>query len=384
MHLWTPGGPPPLDALFLAGNSGVTLFFVLSGFLLFLPYARALLFARPWPDTRRFYLRRALRILPGYYASLFLIVALQQPQYLAPRHWRELLLFLLLLMDSTRATFQRINGPFWTLAIEWQFYLLLPAIALALRCATRRLPRQRRPWAVAACLLLLMAWGVLSRPWGAYFASHPAATLLVPRRALDAVLFVAYGYRGKYLEDFAAGMLAGLCYAYLSDPAGVRQRAVARRLSPWLGGGAVVALLVLGAQVLPGLFPGAAALLGWTSELAYALSFACGIVALLLGAPALRRCFVWAPLRSIGLISYGLYIWHLPLLVVFAHQVGPSLAGLPTAVAYGLCWAWAALVVIPFAAAVYLLVERPGMRLGERLRRPAAAQRAEERLAFRP
>jgi peptidoglycan/LPS O-acetylase OafA/YrhL len=94
MHLWTPGHHPLLDALFLSGNSGVMLFFVLSGFLLFLPYARALVTAQPLPDARLFYLRRGWRILPGYYVSLVLIVLLQQPQYLAPSHWHELLLFL--------------------------------------------------------------------------------------------------------------------------------------------------------------------------------------------------------------------------------------------------------------------------------------------------
>jgi peptidoglycan/LPS O-acetylase OafA/YrhL len=382
MHIWASGRHPLLDSLLLSGNSGVTLFFVLSGFLLFLPYARALLCAQSWPDAREFYLRRALRIIPGYYASLFLIVTLQQPEYLAPSHWRDLLLFLLFLMDSTRATFQHLNGPYWTLAIEWQFYLLLPLIALALRGVTRHMSRRRRVWAVSMCLLALMAWGVLSRLWGPYVTNHPTATVLLPRRALDGVLFFAYGYRGKYLEDFTSGMLAGLCYTVLRDPAGLGLLRRMRRLSPWLGCGAVVALLALDAQLLPHLFPASAPAFIWCGELAFSLSFACGILALLVGTPALRRPFEWAPLRGIGLISYGLYIWHLPLLVVFMHQVGPSLAGLPPAMAYGLYWAWAALVVIPFSAAVYLLIEKPGMRLGERLRSRMFARREPVQSAF--
>src|SRR5215831_20297932 len=48
-------------------QTGVHLFFVLSGFLLFLPCARAMLLARPLPSARQFYRRRALRILPAYY-----------------------------------------------------------------------------------------------------------------------------------------------------------------------------------------------------------------------------------------------------------------------------------------------------------------------------
>ncbi len=65
-HLWTENSDTLITALLLAGNAGVTLFFVLSGFLLFLPYANALLFAQPWPSARGFYLRRALRNIPGY------------------------------------------------------------------------------------------------------------------------------------------------------------------------------------------------------------------------------------------------------------------------------------------------------------------------------
>jgi peptidoglycan/LPS O-acetylase OafA/YrhL len=381
MHIWTPGKYPVLDALMFfgssgGGNTGVTLFFVLSGFLLFLPYARALLAAQPWPSARIFYLRRAWRILPGYYASLFMIVTLQQPQYLAPSHWHELLLFLVFFMDSTPATFQHLNGPYWTLAIEWQFYLLLPVIALAIRCLTQRLvrpvPRAARLWSVTACLVALMAWGVLSRYWGGWLTAHPTATFLVPRRALNVALYFAYGYRGKYLEDFACGMLAGLCYVSAAHRAYAALVRWIRRISTWLGCGAALAYALLATASVAPDGSAVATLLASSDELALSLCFASGIV-VLLGAPAPRRIFEWTPLRWIGLISYSLYIWHLPLLVVFMREIGPSLFGMPALFAYGLYWTWAGLVVIPFAAGVYWLVEKPGMRMGERTRRALLA-----------
>lgn len=379
MHLWRLSSHPLLHSQFLSGSSGVTLFFVLSGFLLFLPYARALLFAQTWPDSRVFYLRRALRIIPGYYASLFLIVTLQQPEYLSPSHWRDLLLFLFFLMDSTQRTFQHINGPYWTLAIEWQFYLLLPLIALGIRYVTRRVWSKRPARAVALCLVALMGWGLLSRLWGIYFTAYPTATVLsLPRRVVNDALFFTYGFRGKYLEDFACGMLAGLCYVAVKGNASANLGRM-RQLSPLLGVSALAALLILGTQLLQHVYPGTVPVFAWAGELAFSLSFACGIVALLFGPRAIRRCFEWTPLRWIGLISFSLYIWHLPLLVVFMHQVGPSLASLPHGPAYGLYWLWAALVVIPFSTAMYLLVEKPGMRLGERLRRQMIARH--ERIA---
>ncbi len=55
-------------------QTGVHLFFVLSGFLLFLPYARAMLQDRPLPTARRFYQRRALRILPAYWVCMIALV----------------------------------------------------------------------------------------------------------------------------------------------------------------------------------------------------------------------------------------------------------------------------------------------------------------------
>src|SRR5690242_4861493 len=64
---WSINREPLASSLAVFGRTGVILFFVLSGFLLFMPYARALLFQERWPSLRTFYLRRIFRIWPGYY-----------------------------------------------------------------------------------------------------------------------------------------------------------------------------------------------------------------------------------------------------------------------------------------------------------------------------
>ncbi len=109
------------------GESGVILFFVLSGFLLFLPYAKALLLESSWPSARRYYLRRIFRILPGYYVTLLLILSFFHPEFLNINHWHDLWMFLTFTMSLNLSS--QVNIPFWTLAIEFQFYLLLPIIA---------------------------------------------------------------------------------------------------------------------------------------------------------------------------------------------------------------------------------------------------------------
>ncbi len=111
-HVWKPEILPLASSIAMMGWSGVTLFFILSGFLLFLPYAKAILFDADWPSMRVFYTRRALRILPGYYVALFLLIFLTQPQYLQIDHIQQLGLFLVLFMDSSARTYQSIDGPF--------------------------------------------------------------------------------------------------------------------------------------------------------------------------------------------------------------------------------------------------------------------------------
>ncbi len=374
LHIWTEDGDPLITALFLAGNAGVTLFFVLSGFLLFLPYAQALLFGQPWPSARSFYLRRALRIIPGYYFSLLLIVLLAHPEYLQPQRWNQLALFPIFLMDSTRATFQQLNGPYWTLAIEWQFYLLLPLIALGIGAVARLLARwvraEKRFWVVVGCLLGLAGWGIFTRLLGTYFMTNPTATFLVPRDALNVVLFFTYGTDGKFLEDFAIGMLTGLIYTRWRQAARPRAAHHTSRQSRWLWACGMLLFFLLVMQYVPAFISLFRPYI-WLSELGFSLGFGCCILAILFDVAALRHFFEWTPLRWIGLISYGLYIWHLPLLNAFQRNIGPSLSNLPSPLAYSLYWVWVAVIVIPFSFAIYHLIEKPGMRLRSRLRRQA-------------
>ncbi|MDQ2716805.1 MAG: acyltransferase [Chloroflexota bacterium] len=375
--IWDPLALPIMGAIGTAGGSGVTLFFVLSGFLLFLPYAKALLFKGPLPQARLFYMRRAFRIIPGYYVSLFLIILLFQPQYLQVNHLRELLLFMSFFMDSTPETFRQLNGPYWTLAVEWQFYLLLPLLAAGLYLLAWRIPQRWRLRAVLCELVGVIAWALFLRYWGFYFLSHPGQTFLVPRAVLNVALFFLHGMDGKFLEDFTVGMLISVCYVFAQRaPAGSGFTQRLARWSPWLLAGGILMLLFMalwhfnhdshGIALLNALLPAYDVL----SELGFALGYGACVAALLFGSHYLRRPFEWRYLRWIGLISYSLYVWHLVLLVLFKAYIQHFLPALNGVVAYSSYWLFLLLVVLPCATLSYALVEKPWMRVGDLLRRP--------------
>jgi peptidoglycan/LPS O-acetylase OafA/YrhL len=381
MQVWAtqPFVHPLLNSFLFFGKYGVTLFFVLSGFLLFLPFARALLFEKTWPSTRHFYLRRVFRIMPAYYLTLILIVLLFQQQYLQPQHWQELGLFFVFFEDSTHATFKQLNAPFWTLAIEWQYYMLLPLLVLGMRLIAWRVKQNLRLLAGIGCLLALIGWGIFSRYIGGYFNQHPAETMLIPRSVLNGVLFFTYGISGKYLEDFGVGMLLSLCFVYAQHPSiSPRVRTFLHKLSLWFWGAGLLCLLVMilwnynqyyrntWTLFTNAIFSSSYYLV---DELCISLSFGLCILALLFGSAWLKWPFEWSPLRWIGMISFSLYMWHLPFLLLFIYWIQPLLKGWSPEQAYSVYWVWVLLVIVPFCFLFYIWVEKPGMKFGERFNR---------------
>lgn len=376
--VWTPAGVGPLtSSLALVGWSGVTLFFILSGFLLFMPYAKAILFDTPWPSARFFYLRRVLRIFPGYYTALILLILLAYPVYLQVDHLKQTGLFLTFLMDSSPKTYQQIDGPFWTLAIEWQFYMLLPLLAYAFRRIAAHGTLRKRLWLLTSCLIGLIIWGIATRAWGRSFVVNPGQTPLLPPLLHKVAIFFLYGSSGKYLEDFAVGMLVSVCYV-LSKNATVGERVKANvgRASLWLWGVGVLWLFVMATWDK---FPALAFLNpyfgahNWLCELGFASGFGLCMTAILFGPASLKYPFEWGPLRWVGLISYSLYIWHIPILLFFMSHVLPYFQGWRHSAIYGLYWLCVLLVVFPFSYLVYRAIEQPWIHLSDKMRKARLA-----------
>ena len=140
-HFWqqswlTPSiGRYSLDYLLRAGYMPVDGTILLSGFLLFLPYARTMMLGERVPDTKAFYQRRIMRIVPSYYfLTLLMLFAVAIPYNLYGRTSeavRDVLMHLTFTQTFNYATYiaTPIGVASWTIAIEMQAYLIFPLLA---------------------------------------------------------------------------------------------------------------------------------------------------------------------------------------------------------------------------------------------------------------
>lgn len=381
--LWVPKSAPPLiTGLAFSGDTGVTLFFILSGFLLFLPYAKALLFDnKAWPSTWQFYIRRALRILPVYYLSLILMVLLFHPEYLRIDHLKQWIFFLTMFMDSSTTTYKQINGPFWTLAVEWQFYLFLPWIALAMSWVVQRVPLQKRFVTLVLCLGVLAAWGILTRFLGNYLTDNTHVRAMLPDIITKYVFPLIYGplisgLHGKFLEDFAVGMFISSLYVLVRSLLEEHRLSyVLRKSSPGLFIAGISLFIIMVMWKLNTsqphtwrIFDSLNAAYNVIGEFGFALSYGLCVTSIVFGYEWLRRPFEWRPLRWIGVLSYSIYMWHLFILGIYVSMVVSSLPHLPHSISYSIYWCGVFLLIVPMAFLLFILIEKPGMRLGQKFR----------------
>ncbi len=299
----------PLNVIARNGYLGVDLFFVISGFLLTLPWFLRAREGREAPSAGRFYARRFWRIAPAYYVQLFVLFALVLPLLKGAAYWRSDL-YVVAFNAVAHAGFVHnttpltsgslgINGALWTLAVEAQYYLLVPLLAPIFL----RAPRTALGASIAIALLwqlgarhglepLVAVEIALGRPW--------AWTEPVVRQLLLTQL-------PSYLAHFAVGILAGRAWLEW------RERPLSPRLRSALRFAAAAGLLAL--YVVHGhLGP----FLGDATWLVTPLAF--GLVFFALAATRSRTAGGWlggGPLAFVGRISYSAYLYHLPLLALW-------------------------------------------------------------------
>ncbi|HYZ14836.1 MAG TPA: acyltransferase [Candidatus Acidoferrum sp.] len=151
------------DDLTYLGAWGVNCFFVLSGFLLSRPYLEAIIGKRAFPSTRLFLTRRFFRIYPLYALAVIIsaaALALHPPHQFPVAALVDHLTFL---HGFSPVDIVSLNGPMWTMAVDAQFYLLLPIGALALAKFARKAPRNSAIGMTVVAIAAVVAISLLIR-----------------------------------------------------------------------------------------------------------------------------------------------------------------------------------------------------------------------------
>lgn len=280
---------PGIDFLLRSGSTGVSLFLVLSGLCLYLPYAGG---RQGRFEAATFYRRRARRLLPAYYATLVAVLAMYLlgggqmglPQLTGSQYATQAVTHVTLTHQLFPETFYGLNGAFWSLGLEWELYLTLPLLVLAaVRFGLGR--------TVAAVFVVTAGYRL------ALFAATQVGWLEPGGAWADVVL--ANFFLGRWSE-FALGMVAAEWY---------RTRG-ARVGWPLVAAAVASAALALAFPDNP------------LNHMLYGVVFFTVVCAALAGDNLLARAFSWRPLVAIGVMSYSLYLVHQPMTEILGHVLG--------------------------------------------------------------
>ena len=333
---------------FARADVGVAVFFVISGFLLYRPFLVAQFEERPSPRTRAFWWRRTLRIYPAYWVALVALVLIGGIEVHGFTAWLRFVFLVHIYWPTT------VFGPVaqsWTLATEIAFYAFLPMYALIVRRMTHAAtPRQRlRVELVGIGTLIVITWAYRFWLWSLHTDRFGVYNTWLP----------------SWLDHFALGMLLAVGSVWF---AGRGRHAPAWLTHRWLP--PISWVIAAGAFWLVSTQLGVAvnyALFTERDEMVVHVFYA--VVAVFLVLPGvfgpqdhglIRRALANRAVQFVGLISYGVYLWHELLIIKFrewagapANAIGGDFGKLAIAVFAG---------TLVLASASYLVLERPLLR----------------------
>ncbi|MDQ2730491.1 MAG: acyltransferase [Armatimonadota bacterium] len=301
-HMWEFGGSPSRNVsvagyqlnpfgIFQRFPAGVDLFMVLSGFCLFLPVCKSPAALERW-DWKSYAIRRVRRIVPPYYAAmvyvtvvpvvlvaLFHLLHLQANWQPTPGAW-QFFTHLFFIHTLFKHTWDGVNGSFWSLGLEAQFYLVFPLVILGFRRFNIRM--------IGIMIGLSLLYRVVV---GLATVHGDFATQFLP-----SIFFL-----GRWMQ-FALGMAAALVVAKhwkLQD----------WRSARW-GTGLIavcLGLYVIAVSDMPQLF-----IIFPVRDLLLALAFAGFIIAVCISGTPIRLLVTNRAATGLGFISYSIFLIHQP------------------------------------------------------------------------
>jgi peptidoglycan/LPS O-acetylase OafA/YrhL len=307
------------------GWVGVDVFFALSGFLITGILLRVR--GRPgwWP---RFMTRRAMRIMPLYFAVLAILLV---PRWFVLGELPEIPTWSLLLFVSNwflayQPNTEQVYAVTWSLSVEEQFYVIWPLVVGSVRS----------PRALKAILVVILLASPLTRFW-VHDPLNRAAWMLTPCKA-DALaagaLWAVLAWEGRAVPRWAPAVLAGWTMLLLAGGAA----GLYALTDPWFAV-AGLSIIAFGCAL-------------WVATVASTQE---GLVV---------RVLEWGPLAAVGRISYGVYLLHAVFVAPLA--VGARSFGLPPDLQLAATLVLAPAVTIAAAALTWRTLEQPILRLKDR------------------
>ncbi len=349
---------------------GVTVFFLISGFLLYRPFAASHIAGRTAPATGPFWARRLLRIVPAYWLAFTVVSYVMKGDVHLLHGWRN---------DVIYYGFAQIYFPkvvltgvsqAWSLNTEITFYFFLPlyAAALALRRSRRSDSRQLFYELLGVVILIGISLGF--------------RTFLFHQHTLEAHVMPIW--LPSWLDMFGLGMFLAVMSSWLAH----RDRQPKWLWSPFMpwmswacAGVAFWAVSHLHIPIVP-IYTDHLRMNLERQSLYGAFAFFLLLPAVFGSQPRglIRRFLACKPMMGLGLVSYGIYLWHQGWLLVYLRWTHRNL-NFP----FGLPWWQLFLAVLGLAVASatlsYVLFERPILNLKDRIgwwsrqSRPAHAPR---------
>jgi peptidoglycan/LPS O-acetylase OafA/YrhL len=333
---------------------GVTVFFLISGFLLYRPFAASHLAGREAPSTGHFWLRRFLRIVPAYWLAFTVISYVMHGDVHLLGGWNN---------DLIYYGFAQIYFPHvvltgvsqaWSLCTEVSFYLFLPLYAAVVAFRRRSDGGQLARELVGVAVLIGISLSF--RTWAFHQHTEEEHVMAI--------------WLPAWLDMFALGMLLAVLSSWFAHRE-LRPRLLWNPFVPWLSwalaGAAFWGVSHLGIPIVP----------IYTDHLSINLARQSlyGAFAFFLLLPAvfgpqprglIRRFLACKPMVGFGVVSYGIYLWHQGWILVFLRWTHRNL-NFPFGLPYWELFLAVLGLATATAAASYLSFERPILKLKDRV-----------------
>ena len=350
-----------VTSAFTFGWLGVPIFFVLSGFLLAQPFVLA------WQNNSKnsvfasqnnskinlpaYFIRRILRVFPAYYGQLLILVLLayffQFGRY--PPDAASWIAHLTMTFFSPPYFIDGINGAWWTLPIEFGFYLVLPMFAVLLKPG-----RGLAMLILCLCIMLSYRYAIYS----VYLAT-------------DVPLYTRASLLPGVMDSFGIGMFAAYLLHHLTARSSslTSHAAESLRGQNRLANGLMVAMLfgfciAMLLMYWYGIFYWSGGWMSYCYTPFFSAVIACGILGASLGSSWAVLLLGNRVMRFLGEISYSLYLWHFPLIAALKlipqlQEIGPH----RNSILLGIC----TILLILVSWLSWRFIELPGIAFGKRL-----------------